>query len=278
MAPVGSGAVNLAMRAYTRGRVAVKRRLARGGAPWQGLRILGYHRIADDPHDLCVAPAAFREQMLRVLDAGLTPIRLDRALELLAQPITGRYVCVTFDDGYRDNLEHAAPVLAELDIPATIFVPSAIIDGAAVYDWFERPPPALTWAEIAGLLEHGLIDVQAHTRTHVRLPHVDDQRAREEIVESKRDIERHLPYEVTSFCYPAGLYGERELRLVREAGYRAAVTTDPGVNVGGRPLEQLRRTLVYWDDGPAEFAAKIDGLLDRPPLLRAWYYRRLSRA
>jgi peptidoglycan/xylan/chitin deacetylase (PgdA/CDA1 family) len=278
MAPVGSRAVNVAMRAYTRGRVAVKKRLARGERPWQGVRILGYHRIADEPHDLCVSPAAFREQMLRVLDAGLQPIRLDGALELLARPISGRYVCVTFDDGYRDNLEHAAPVLDELDIPATIFLPSGIIDGSGTYHWFKRPPPALSWEEIAGLLEQGLIDVQAHSRTHVRLPQVDDERALGEIAGSKRDIESHVPYEVTSFCYPAGLYGERELRLVRESGYRAAVTTDPGVNVGGQPLERLRRTLVYWNDGRVEFAAKLAGLLDRPPILRAGYYRRLSRA
>jgi peptidoglycan/xylan/chitin deacetylase (PgdA/CDA1 family) len=97
-------------------------------------------------------------------------------------------------------------------------------------------------------------------------------------VGAKRDLERHVPYEVTSFCYPAGLYGEREARLVREAGYRAGVTTDPGVNPGARPLERLRRTLVYRADGPREFAAKLAGHLDRPPALRRLYYRRLARA
>ncbi len=72
--------------------------------------------------------------------------------------------------------------------------------------------------------------------------------------------------------------GERDARLVREAGYRAGVTTDPGVNPGERPLDRLRRTLVYWRDGPAEFAAKMAGRLDRPPALRSLLYRRLARA
>jgi peptidoglycan/xylan/chitin deacetylase (PgdA/CDA1 family) len=264
------------MRAYARGR-ALRARLARG-MRWEGVRILGYHRVADHRHDLAVPPAAFREQMERVLEAGLEPIRLDAALNLLREPVEGRYVCVTFDDGYLDNLEAAAPILRELGIPATVYVPTAVIDGEASYTWFADPPPAMTWDDVGRLIEGGLIDVQPHTRTHARLPRVDDEAAREEIVGAKRDLERHVPYEATSFCYPAGLYGEREVALVREAGYRAAVTTHPGVNRGGAPLEALNRTLVFGDDGPDLFAAKVAGHVDRPPLARRWLYRRLARA
>jgi peptidoglycan/xylan/chitin deacetylase (PgdA/CDA1 family) len=265
----------LAMRAYQRGRML----RARLGRPreWTGVRILGYHRIAPGGDDLSVHPDAFRAQMEQVLEAGLRPVRLDAALDMLEQPVAGRWVCVTFDDGYRDNLLEALPVLEELDIPATIFVPTAVIDGNAGYDWYEDPPPALSWEEIARIVAGGLVDVQAHTRTHRRLPHVDDAAAREEIAGAKRDLERHVPYEVTSLCYPAGLYGERDARLVREAGYRGAVTTRPGVNPGAAPLERLNRTLVYWGDDASRFAAKLNGHLDAPPLGRGWLYRRLSR-
>jgi peptidoglycan/xylan/chitin deacetylase (PgdA/CDA1 family) len=79
---------------------------------------------------------------------------------------------------------------------------------------------------------------------------------------------------VTTFCYPGGLYGDRDARLVREAGYRAAFTTHPGVNDGSEPPERLKRTLVYWEDSDSDFRAKLDGLLDAPPALRAWLYRR----
>jgi peptidoglycan/xylan/chitin deacetylase (PgdA/CDA1 family) len=266
------------MRAYGRGR-QLRARLRRGDSGWTGVRILGYHRIDDERCDLSVRPTAFRDQMLRLLDAGLTPVRLDRAIDLLRAPIDGRYVCVTFDDGYRDNLEHAVPVLTELGIPATIYVPTAIIDGRAPYWWFDRQPPALDWDEIVQLVAGGLVDVQAHTRTHPLLPHVADIAvARDEIAGSKADIERRLPGRVTSFAYPAGLYGERERVLVAEAGFAAAVTTEPGVNRGGSDLHELRRTLVYWDDEPADFAAKLAGHLDRPPILRRWLYGRLARA
>jgi peptidoglycan/xylan/chitin deacetylase (PgdA/CDA1 family) len=246
--------------------------------PWRGVRILGFHRVADERHDLAVRPRAFREQMELMLEVGLQPIKLERALDLLKAPVEGRYVCVTFDDGYRDNLEHAVPVLSELSIPATIFVPTAVIDGRATYTWFKRPPPSLTWEEIGELVAGGVVDVQAHTVTHVRLPQVGDVQAREEIFESKHELERHVPYEVTSFAYPAGLYGERDVDLVREAGYRGAVTTLHGVNPGGQSPYRLLRTLVYWQDRRGDFAVKLAGGLDRTPALGGFIYRRRSRA
>ena len=137
------------------------------------MRILGYHRIADAGDSLAVSPARFREQMRAVAESGAQPIRLDRAIELLRSPVPGRYVCVTFDDGYRDNLLAAAPVLAEFDIPATIFLPSRIIDGEVPFHWYEEPPPALSWDEVGELVAGGLVDVQSHTLTHPLLPQVD---------------------------------------------------------------------------------------------------------
>jgi peptidoglycan/xylan/chitin deacetylase (PgdA/CDA1 family) len=267
----------LAMRAYTRARIA-RGRLTGRGRGWRGVRILGYHRISDDPGVLSVRPERFRAQLHIALESGATPIRLDAALDLLAAPVDDRYFCVTFDDGYRDNLENALPVLRELVIPGTIYVPTRIVDGSASYTWFRRQaPPALTWDELRAIVAEGLVDAQSHTRTHPWLPRVVDEQAREEIAGSAADLEQQLGYRPTSFCYPAGLYGPRETALVRAAGYRAGVTSDPGVNAGGTTLETLRRTLVYWEDTDADFRAKFDGLLDRPPLLRAWLYRRRAR-
>ena len=114
--------------------------------------------------------------------------------------------------------------------------------------------------------------------THPLLPQVDAARSRAEIVDSKREIEAHVPYALTSFCYPAGLYGPREVEYVREAGYAAAVTTNPGVNAGGGELLELRRTLVYGADDQRTFTAKLDGLLDTETVLQRALQARRSRA
>ena len=120
--------------------------------------------------------------------------------------------------------------------------------------------------------------MQSHTLTHPLLPQVDAQRSYEEIAGSKHAIEAHVPYALTSFCYPAGLYGAREVEFVRSAGYAAAVTTNPGVNSGGGELLELRRTLVYGADDTRMFRAKLDGLLDGETRLRRALHARRSRA
>lgn len=261
------------MRAYQRARLLRARAVPR--RPWVGVRIFGYHSISDRRSTLCVHPDAFREQMEQLAASDVEVVPLMRALDLCATGTTGRYACVTFDDGYRDNAEVAEPILRDLGIPATIFAASEIVAGHAPFYWFDDPPPAaLGWDELRALLRAGLIDVQAHTRTHPWLTRVDDDRAREEIAGCKRDLEEALGVPVTSFCYPAGLYGDRDVGLVAQAGYRAALTTEPGVNGAATPILRLRRTLVYRDDGHEGFAAKLAGALDSSPLGRRWIYAR----
>jgi peptidoglycan/xylan/chitin deacetylase (PgdA/CDA1 family) len=261
---------------WQRARIGVRPRSRTAEAePPGGVRILAYHRVADARDPLAVGPATFRAHMEALLEAGLRVLRLDDALDVLSRPVGEHCVCVTFDDGYRDTLEHAAPVLQELGIPATVFLPTAIIDGAGGFDWYRRaPPPPLSWDEVGALIAGGLIDVQSHSRTHPRLPALDDAEAREELVASKADIERRVPYSVSSFCYPAGLYSPRDARLVLEAGYRAAVTCRAGVNRGGEGLVELRRTLVGWGVDAARFRALMAGRLDQPSRLTEAMQRR----
>src|SRR4051794_15375299 len=101
-----ASAQRIASTLYRRART-LRVRFARP-RPWRGVRILGYHRVAAAPRaPLAVSPRGFREQMEAVTCSGHEPISLARAVELLRSPVDGCYVCVTFDDGYRDNLEHA---------------------------------------------------------------------------------------------------------------------------------------------------------------------------
>lgn len=244
-----------------------------------GVRILGYHRVADDRDVLAVSRDAFRRQMEAVKSSGAQLVRLDAVPALLRDPIERLYVCVTFDDGYRDALDHAAPVLRRLGIPATVFLPTAVIDGDMTYDWYKRAaPPALDWDGVAELVADGLIDVQSHSRTHPRLPALDDDQAFDELAGSRREIEGRVGRQVSSFCYPAGLYGSREARLVLETGYVSAVTCRSGLNRTGADPTQLRRTLVGWGDDSERFQAKLAGRLDRPSRLTEAMQRRRGAA
>ena len=104
--------------------------------------ILQYHRLIDrkvrfddfEPNlMLAVHQIQFEEQM-SLLAAQKTPMHLS---DLLENPSSDA-VAVTFDDGYRDNLTLALPVLERFEVPATIYVTPGMIDGTCRAWWLEH--------------------------------------------------------------------------------------------------------------------------------------------
>jgi peptidoglycan/xylan/chitin deacetylase (PgdA/CDA1 family) len=242
-------------------------RAAGGYARWQtGTRIVAYHRVSVARDELAVAPAAFRRQMESLLASGARAVSLPEATGALERGSDERLACVTFDDAYHDNLENAIPVLRELGIPATIFVATSITEGTERLYWYGRheEPRVLSWDDLDSIAGQPLFTIGAHSRTHPALPELDDDAAWDEIAGSKAILESRLGRPVTLFAYPAGLYGEREMRMVRDAGYAAAVTTEPGLNTPSRPAERLYRMLIDRLDTGRMFEAKLAGCLDRP--------------
>jgi peptidoglycan/xylan/chitin deacetylase (PgdA/CDA1 family) len=107
------------------------RRVGRRGG--RGL-ILMYHRVSDEADllDLCVPPATFDRQ-LAMLKRRVRVVALRELVERLAaaEPLPEDLAAITFDDGYRDNLEIALPILQRHGLPATVFVTSGFVDGTA---------------------------------------------------------------------------------------------------------------------------------------------------
>jgi peptidoglycan/xylan/chitin deacetylase (PgdA/CDA1 family) len=263
-----------AKAAFTRARsLAWLARRREGQEP--GLRVLFYHRVSDDRDELAVTPRRFRDQMGFLAGEGHRVVGILEAWKSLCeQGGADRLVALTFDDGFRDVAEHALPVLAEHGFRATVFVSTAVVDGTASFSWYAEQPPVLGWDEIERLDREGTLVFEAHSVTHPNLVVLDDDSSRAEIAGSKDALEQRLGRPVLAFCYPAGSYGERERRLVAEAGFTVAATVEPGLNLpGGDPL-QLRRTQVDARDGLLDFRAKVGGGHDSPPPFRALYRRR----
>lgn len=102
-----------------------------------------YHRVAttaSDPHELCVSPQRFAEQLELLHSAGeIMPLRdLARA----GRPRRGLAVAVTFDDGYADNALAAVPLLEAHDAPATVFVIAGEVGSGRPF-WWDRLGAAL---------------------------------------------------------------------------------------------------------------------------------------
>lgn len=110
------------------------------GSIGAGALILLYHRVAETPTDpqlLCVTPSHFAEH-LQMLREGYRPMSLERCLQLLGEgSLPANAVVITFDDGYADNLLHAAPLLGDYDIPATVFVTARVDTDTSEFWWDE---------------------------------------------------------------------------------------------------------------------------------------------
>jgi peptidoglycan/xylan/chitin deacetylase (PgdA/CDA1 family) len=239
-----------------------------------GLRILFYHRVSDEPDELAVRPRRFREQMAYLDSEGYRVVDVVTAAELLdsGTPVQ-KTIALTFDDGYLDNAEHALPVFSDYGFRATVFIAPAVTDGTATFSWYRRQPPLLDWDDLLELDRDGSLRVEAHSLTHPNLLALDGPAARTEIAGAKRALEARLGRSVHAFSYPSGLFGEREMRLVREAGYRFAVSCEPGVNNGQTDRFALRRRQIDARDTLLDFRAKVAGGHDSPPPLRSLYRR-----
>lgn len=105
----------------------------------------------------------------------------------------------------------------------------------------------LDWDDVRRLDARG-IAIGGHTRSHVLLSGVDEATARDEIKASHTHISRELKVAPRHFAYPNGTlddFSERDARLVRDAGFRSAVTTLEGVNRFGVDPFWLRRYNVH---------------------------------
>jgi len=90
----------------------------------------------------------------------------------------------------------------------------------------------LSWEEVEELSQSGFVEFGSHTASHQILPTLEDETVRHELDSSKSELisKRVVDPAFIPFCYPNGSMDERIAKMVREAGYGAAVTTMPGWN------------------------------------------------
>lgn len=269
-----STAFYLAKAGGTRARSAAWLMRTRGRLDTSGLRILFYHRVSNDRDELAVRPGAFEDQMDYLASAMYRVVDVLTAIDLLdsGEPLS-RTVALTFDDGYLDVADHALPILSERGFRGTVFVAPAVTDGRVSFSWYREQPPLLTWEDIVELDRDGTLRFEAHSLTHPNLPALAEAEAAEEIAGSKRELEKRLGRKVEAFSYPSGLFGEREQRLVADAGFRIALTCEPGVNDRPTDRHALRRRQVDARDSLLDFRAKLGGGHDSSPPLRGLYRR-----
>ncbi len=105
----------------------------------------------------------------------------------------------------------------------------------------------------------------AHTESHPILSQLPENSAKKEILDSKKKIEEELQREVNFFAYPNGRRGDfnpKIKRILKENGFKAAVSTIYGFNYPGQDLFELKRIGIHASDNLAIFQAKLLGLFN----------------
>jgi peptidoglycan/xylan/chitin deacetylase (PgdA/CDA1 family) len=211
-----------------------------------------YHKVNDLwPNPTSVPTAVFAEQMSLLNELGYVPVSLEAVRDYYVHgtPLPAGAVLITFDDGYRDNLENAVPILRRHGFPAVVFVPIAFLDDG-------RPLPheeplrllgvenrTVDWDELAEL-EAGGIRIESHGIGHQPLSDLDPAEATREIAISKLRLEERLGREVEAYAFVKGSladYRPEHASLVQQAGYQLAFTSVSGANGSASDRFRLRR-------------------------------------
>ncbi len=276
-----------------------------GAAPECVLTVVRHHRVYGDGEDplyrLGVNERLFAEQLHWLSRQGRV-VTMRQGLERLEAREPGAWVAITFDDGYRDNVTRALPLLERAGMRATFYLTAGAIEERATLWWDElawalertsrssfewrgrklgcagreekrrtlqRLLPAfraprqerlaalrelrhrlgvsalegcdlMDWEEARTLARAGM-ELGAHSLSHPALSLLGRDEQRHEAEGSRRLIEERAQVTVDSFAYPGGDFSELTLQVVRDAGFRSAVTTMSGSNAAGFDPFRLRR-------------------------------------
>ena len=215
-----------------------------------------YHHVFDDE----------RHGLARQLDylRGFGEfISLDNVVSLLesGDTIDGCYFCITFDDGFKNCVTNALPILLDRGTTAAFFLATSYIgldpekDKEMCLGFFDNGNilmEFLDWEDCRKLAAADMT-IGSHTVSHRRLTDLTEEDARRELDSSKAMIEENLDRPCEHFCCPFGIPGhdfniERDPGLAKAVGYKSMLTTERGATRQGDLPHRVRRdhTLANW--------------------------------
>lgn len=212
-----------------------------------------YHFILDDER------RAF-DSHLRYMRRHGDFISMDDAAEAMTRPagIGGRYFCVTFDDGVKNCVTNALPILVDRRAPAAFFIATDFVGLQLDEDWdrirsFPQPYTGfraafdfVTWDDCRRMHAAGMT-IGAHTCRHRRLKSLSEGESHRELRGSKARIEEELKISCDHFAAPWGVPGADfdpgvHPAQARALGFKSFLTTRPGPNYSRSDAFAIRRT------------------------------------
>lgn len=191
--------------------------------------ILMYHYVeyVQDKNDttrikLTTSPYTLKAQIETLKSAGytfITPSDLANALDGKVLDFPQKPIILSFDDGYRDLYTDVFPILQEENVKGVAYI---------IVNYLNRQNFLLS-SQLEELAKSPLLEIGAHTMNHVGLKGVKRNAAWNEIIESRKFLQKMLNLPIYSFAYPYGSFDQQAIDLVNAAGFTNAVSTIPGI-------------------------------------------------
>lgn len=233
---------------------------------------LGYHSISKYRNKrknfyYTLSPELFQTHMKYLYDHDFNVINLSKWYRLKTNGSLNRSIVLTFDDGYADSFHYAYPILKKYGFSATFFLICNFIGSQTTFPWLHEPKflanenLPLSSEQIIQMDKDGM-DFGSHTLSHTDLTQISSKKAQEEIRGSKEYLEDLLGHDIISFSYPYGSWSNfnaSTTELLKNAGYKLAVTSLYGSNSLHTDCYALKRIPVYADDDLKKFNLKCHG-------------------
>lgn len=210
-------------------------------------RIMMLHRVVEqrsigENRKLEITPGFLQQTIRDYKQKGFRFVSIDEVSEILERgKVDKPFICITFDDGYRDNYTDALPILKKEQVPFAIYVTTGFVDNKQSMWWYPNKRLGLSRDELLNLAAEPLCTIGAHTVTHPKLENLSVQEQRVEIKQSKQELESLLGHSVDHFSYPHGSYNDDTIGVIKECGFRTALMAWGGAVRKGDDSLQLHR-------------------------------------
>jgi peptidoglycan/xylan/chitin deacetylase (PgdA/CDA1 family)/GT2 family glycosyltransferase/SAM-dependent methyltransferase len=222
------------------------------------LPILMYHRAAPDGAPAApryrVSPEELEAQLSYLRGAGYRSMSLDELARLLLvqAPVPAKRVAITFDDGYADFAQFAAPLLDRYGFTATIFVVTDQVGATNLWDRDTEELALMDWDTLRALRGRGFT-IGGHTASHPRLTRLDNASVISEISRCRTALRNELGAPARHFASPYGLRDGGIDALIGACGFQTGLSCEPSVAMLGYPLLRLPRLEVRGEMGLQHF-------------------------
>ncbi len=215
----------------------------KGGSGAARVPILVYHHVGPlhpmatpNLKSFSISEKMFEKHLAYLQTKGYSTISFEQLNNHLKHNanLPKKSVIITFDDAWENQYTYALPLLKKYNFSATFFIPTKNIGHRHI----------LTWDQIKKLDRAGM-KIGSHTETHPFLNKITEEEGKKEIIESKKIIEYNLGKTIYDFAYPYGQYNDRVIKMVEDAGYRSARTTDLGVYQKKEIVLNLKGALIF---------------------------------